>query len=181
MINLYYCKEILNRNSSVLSDGRIFALGIRGRVKGEQGMEQELLEQEINTYREKVRRCSSKEEVWQIKEDYEDALLLGISVVESNPVLSLQQKLEFTMLKDTKLSMMAKMIEEFAGSPEYEALPDRAEGAKEAKESHMEMEPLSPEEELKRMLMKRAKAMNSYAGSRKGTDGQEPTPFDAKG
>ena len=81
-------------------------------------MEQELLEQEINTYREKVRRCVSKEEVWQIKEDYEDALLLGISVVESNPVLSLQQKLEFTMLKDTKLSMMAEMIEEFAGSPE---------------------------------------------------------------
>ena len=138
-------------------------------------MEQELLEQEINTYREKVRRCVSKEEVWQIKEDYEDALLLGISVVESNPVLSLQQKLEFTMLKDTKLSMMAEMIEE------YEALPDRAEGAKEAKESHMEMESLSQEEELKRMLMKRAKAMNSYAGSRKGAEGQEPTPFDAKG
>ena len=45
-------------------------------------MEQELLEQEINTYREKVRRCVSKEEVWQIKEDYEDALLLGISVVD---------------------------------------------------------------------------------------------------
>ena len=140
-------------------------------------MEQELLEQEINTYREKVRRCVSKEEVWQIKEDYEDALLLGISVVESNPVLSLQQKLEFTMPP----SMMAEMIEEFAGSPEYEALPDRAEGAKEAKESHMEMESLSQEEELKRMLMKRAKAMNSYAGSRKGAEGQEPTPFDAKG
>ena len=69
-------------------------------------MDQELLQQEINTYREKVKRCGSKEEVWQIKEDYEDVLLLGISVVESNPVLSLEQKLEFTMIKDTKLSMM---------------------------------------------------------------------------
>ena len=34
MINLYYCKEILNRNSSVLSDGRIFALGILNPLYG---------------------------------------------------------------------------------------------------------------------------------------------------
>ena len=32
-------------------------------------MEQELLQQEIDTYREKVRRCVSNEEVLKIKED----------------------------------------------------------------------------------------------------------------
>ncbi len=144
-------------------------------------MEQELLEQEINTYREKVRRCVSKEEVWQIKEDYEDALLLGISVVESNPVLSLEQKLEFTMLKDTKLSMMAEMIEEFVRTPEYAALPDREEGIKSEEADMQETWPVTAAEELKRKEIKRAKAMISYAGSRKGTDGQETTPFDAKG
>ena len=126
-------------------------------------MEQELLEQEINTYREKVRRCVSKEEVWQIKEDYEDALLLGISVVESNPVLSLEQKLEFVR------------------TPEYAALPDREEGIKSEEADMQETWPVTAAEELKRKEIKRAKAMISYAGSRKGTDGQETTPFDAKG
>ena len=144
-------------------------------------MDQELLQQEINTYREKVKRCSSKEEVWQIKEDYEDVLLLGISVVESNPVLSLEQKLEFTMIKDTKLSMMASMIEEFTKTPEYAALPERAEAAEDTETPVAEEQVVSQEEELKRKEIKRAKAMSSYAGTRKGMSEQEPAPFDVKG
>ncbi len=144
-------------------------------------MEQELLQQEIDTYREKVKQCRSKEEVWQIKEDYEDALFLGISVVESNSVLSLEQKLEFTMIKDTKLSMMAEMIEEFTRTPEYEALPDQAEDIKESGNSSEEAAPMTAEEELKLKQIKRAKAVSSYVGSRKGEDSQEPAPFEAKG
>ena len=128
-----------------------------------------------------MKQCRSKEEVWQIKEDYEDALLLGISVVEGNSVLSLEQKLEFTMIKDTKLSMMAEMIEEFTRTPEYEALPDQAEDTGASGEIPEEAAPMTAEEELKLKQIKRAKAVSSYVGSRKGEDSQEPAPFEAKG
>ena len=40
---------------------------------------------------------------------------------------------------------------------------------------------VSQEEELKRKEIKRAKAMSSYAGTRKGMSEQEPAPFDVKG
>lgn len=161
---------------------KLVLLQIRTAVKGERGMDQKLLEQEINTYREKVRHCGSKEEVWQIKEDYEDALLLGISVVESNPVLSLEQKLEYTVYKDTKLSMMARMIEEFVRTPEYEALPEKTEGAEDTEAAGEEEEPvLTEEEERKLKEKKRARAMSSYAGVRKEISDQEPAPFDVKG
>lgn len=146
-------------------------------------MDQKLLEQEINTYREKVRHCGSKEEVWQIKEDYEDALLLGISVVESNPVLSLEQKLEYTVYKDTKLSMMARMIEEFVRTPEYEALPEKVENPEEGEALDGEQAVITENEELKLKERKHARAMSSYAGVWKEVQAPDPDPsaFDTKG
>ena len=87
----------------------------------------ESLEQELVIYREKLKKCGSKEEVEELKESYEDGLLLGISLVESNPVLPLEKKLEYTMFKDTKLSIMEEVIGEFTKSAGYEELPDKAE------------------------------------------------------
>lgn len=133
----------------------------------------ESLEQEIETYREKLNNCGSKEEVQELKESYEDGLLLGISLVESNPELPLEKKLEYTMFKDTKLSIMEEVIGEFEKSARYEGLPDVAESAEETNE----------DEELELQKIKRAKAVSSYAYSRSTADArvQEPSPFDTKG
>lgn len=141
----------------------------------------ESLEQELVIYKEKLKNCSSKEEVQELKESYEDGLLLGISLVESNPVFPLEKKLEYTMYKDTKLSMMDKMIEEFVRTPEYDALPKRDESVEGEKTDDTEQTPLTAEEELKLKERKRARAVSSYAGARKNTGAQEPAPFDVKG
>lgn len=139
----------------------------------------ESLEQEIEIYKEKLKNCGSKEGVQEIKESYEDGLLLGISLVESNPVLPLEKKLEYTMFKNTKLSVMIDVIEEFAKSVMYQELPEQDKRAKEEDGEKT----ISESEELELEKIKRAKAVSSYAYSRKAVDeGREATsPFDAKG
>lgn len=139
----------------------------------------ESLEQEIETYKEKLNNCGSKEEVQELKESYEDGLLLGISLVESNPELPLEKKLEYTMFKDTKLSIMEEVIGEFEKSARYEGLPNAVESAEETDEDENE----AKDEELELQKIKRAKAVSSYAYSRSTADAraQEPSPFDTKG
>lgn len=139
----------------------------------------ESLEQEIETYKEKLKNCVSKEEVQELKESYEDGLLLGISLVESNPVLPLEKKLEYTMFKDTKLSIMEEVIDEFVKSAKYEELPSAIENTEETKEEEVE----AKDEELELQKIKRAKAVSSYAYSRSTADVrvQEVSPFDTKG
>ncbi len=139
----------------------------------------ESLEQELVIYKDKLKNCSSKEEVQELKESYEDGLLLGISLVESNPVLPLEKKLEYTMFKDTKLSIMEEVIEEFVKSAGYEELPDKAENMGEAKGEENQ----DQDEELELQKIKRAKAVSSYAYSRRAGEAgtQETLPFDVKG
>ena len=139
----------------------------------------ESLEQELVIYKEKLKKCGSKEEVEELKESYEDGLLLGISLVESNPVLPLEKKLEYTMFKDTKLSIMEEVIGEFTKSAGYEELPDKAENVVETKEEESE----DQDEELELQKIKRAKAVSSYAYSRRAGEAgtQETLPFDVKG
>lgn len=137
----------------------------------------ESLEHEIEVYKEKLKNCSSKEEVQEIKDAYEDGLILGFSLVESNPVLPLEKKLEYTMFKNTKLSVMEELIEEFVKSARYGELPDKAEN----EEQEDEEESMSEMEELELQKIKRAKAMSSYADNRRAADLKETSPFDTKG
>lgn len=138
----------------------------------------ESLEKEIEVYREKLKNCGSKKEVQDIKESFEDGLLMGISLVESSPVLPLEKKLEYTMFKDTKLSVMDAVIEEFVKSTRYEELPDEAQ---DMQKTNKEESASRSEEELELQKIKRAKAMSSYAENRRTEDTKEASPFDTKG
>ena len=145
------------------------------------------LERDIRLCESRLENCRSREAVWRVKEDYLEEISLSVRSMESNSLLPWEKKLEYMMFKDTKISVIEELIDKFAGSAEYEKLPEEeeddentaAESAEKFSEEHGEV--------TKENSIKYAKAKAIYNNFGRFAE-EEPDPalllsssFEAKG
>ncbi len=136
------------------------------------------LERDVRLCESRLENCRSREAVWCVKEDYLEEISLSVRSMESNSLLPWEKKLEYMMFKDTKISVIEELIDKFAGSAEYEKLPEEEEDEK-FSEEHGEV--------TKENSIKYAKAKAIYNNFGRFAE-EEPDPalllsssFEAKG
>lgn len=115
------------------------------------------LEREMAACQEKLRFCRKKEEVLEIRENYETELLKG-GLLINNQAFPLIKKLEYTMFKDTKLSFIENIIDQFIESDAYKKLPGDAAEEEEADTMTGE------DEETRLQRARHARARATYEG-----------------
>ncbi len=85
------------------------------------------VEKENEDYRLKLKKCRTKEEVQRIEEEYRKQKLLGLSLIENNEEIPVENKLEHTLFKDAKVSAIKNITRQFIESEAYEKLPTDTE------------------------------------------------------
>ncbi len=145
------------------------------------------LERDVRLCENRLENCASREAVWQLKEDYLEEISLSVRSMESNLMLPWEKKLEYMMFKDTKISVIEELIDDFAGSPRYENLPEEAEDAGETAAESAEEGSRENGEVARETSIKYAKAKAGYDNFGRFAE-EEPDPvrlssasFEAKG
>ena len=146
----------------------------------------QMMEKELRLWEKELKKCGSKEKVWQMMEELEEEIRLTAFSVENNPTVPLEKKLEYTVMKDTKLSMVEELVLKYSKSGDYERLPEREEPdeVEEPDESGVDSEQGDPFDD-QTMRYARAKANYEVLKQSHKEDGQEEfqpsASFEAKG
>lgn len=142
------------------------------------------LEQENEAFLQKLRDCKTQDEVQRTETAQLESIISAYRLVENNAELPIEQKREYTLSKDAKLSAIHNVAQKFMESDSYKKLPP---GTKmmpsDADDPQAAEEPESPEERESKWR----RAQSSYESLRQSIDEQDAlessgkVPFDAKG
>lgn len=152
------------------------------------------LEQENEKFLQKLRKCETQLEVRNTEAAQLESIISAYRLAENASELPIEQKREYTLTKDAKLSAIHSVAQNFMESDAYKKLPPCA-GPALSTESEAPASKLSIAEDaavenaeaLKEWEARRKKAQSSYESLRQSIDEQEAleaqgkVPFDAKG
>lgn len=153
------------------------------------------LEQENEKFLQKLRKCETQLEVRNTEAAQLESIISAYRLAENASELPIEQKREYTLTKDTKLSAIHSVAQNFMESNAYKKLPPCAEPAlsTESEATPVSDSPAAEDaavenaEALKEWEARRKKAQSSYESLRQSIDEQEAleaegkVPFDAKG
>lgn len=153
------------------------------------------LEHENEKFLKELRDCKTQDEVQRTEEAYLESIVSAYRLVENASELPIEQKREYTLTKDAKLSAIHSVAQNFMESDAYKKLPPCAgpalstesEAAPASDSPATEDAAVENAEALKEWEARRKKAQSSYESLRQSIDEQEAleaqgkVPFDAKG
>ncbi len=127
-------------------------------------------EQEQKAYEEAMRRCKTKEDVERLKTMQLGKSMTAIKVVENNPNIPLQKKLEIAMREQRKVNNVLESTQKFVKSGAFSRLPTDAEYAQAQKEMAEKLHPSTESENEAQQAQKPEE-----------TEGEEPVGQTDKG
>lgn len=147
------------------------------------------LEQENEKFLQKLRKCETQLEVRNTEAAQLESIISAYRLAENASELPLEQKREYTLTKDAKLSAIHNVAQNFMESDAYKKLLPGTEPVLSTESEAPASEESAAEnaEALKESEALRKKAQSSYESLRQSINEQEAleaqgkVPFDAKG
>lgn len=188
----YYISSVMSQNHEKLEvaqdeiraipqDGQELTEAEKEQLRQNRQAESVALEEE--KFLQKLQDCKTKEDLQQMEAAHLDSMNSAYQLVENSAELPTEQRREYTLLKDAKVSAIKKLIEQFMESDAYKILPAGVKSPQPTETEETETETETPEE----MEARRKRAQNGYESVRQSIDEQEAlesgkkVPFDAKG
>lgn len=138
------------------------------------------MEHENEKLIQELRKCHTKQEVQRVEANHLNSINSWYKLVEDDIEISVEEKIDYILFKDAKLSAIQNVVEKYMETTEYKRLPEYEANSQLAEET------VQMDDDVER-LIRCTKAKAGYADVRRLFGGQESNDdgdvfsFDARG